>query len=708
MEPGTSPKPPARGGWSADHGPVTMSTTVDVSDSLDEARTRLLKTARALNGAWAAALCSMGVLVVASLALLLVAVTVRPVYVIIWSVLLAATSYNLTRFWPRRRPRAGLLLGQRDSDALRAAVDPDGRLAWPDVVRLVPRAELELAEGELALGMPLLACLDPGELRELLEVAAVQASVEDVRMVRWALRVAHGDIGRPLVGRRPRLTWPTVRLTEGLRVRAAQLDADLGNWVGACERAAVTASRPSAVVLSSRDQIAEAWALMCIEWLEPAFARGRRHLAPFTALRHFVEGADAAGWLKQPRPWWPTTGAAARIVEAHEDALAPELDERGARLQPITWDQHPLEVTVPHWRALVTEVLDAARRTTRDAAVTLESVLVLMESGEGRVLADATAADRGLTWGETAAYGEWSERFVSRTLTAAIGIAAIDSSQFRPRWSWPEGTALVADDGWTLPLDSIVSEVLGMVRDGDGLDKAYAELREALDELGIDVHEPLWLDQDTSVQPERPVGSFTAWQGLGARAVVVTDRALHVFRDVRASRFSDPERPAAPRDASVELRRRMLTVWQGDTTDQVLALAATDVRRARLGPAIGGLWWRLILSCADGSVVLRGRGDGFEEEAEIKEWLGDRVETVWMHSTPRVRKVRNAVGLGGMTLGTLALLWGMLLTIAPPGGMPEALPAVLALSGFGALLVAMTPDWMLELKLLLRRRARAS
>ena len=207
-----------------------------------------------------------------------------------------------------------------------------------------------------------------------------------------------------------------------------------------------------------------------------------------------------------------------------------------------------------------------------------------------------------------------------------------------------------------------------------------------------------------SAQPERPIGSFTAWQGLGARAVVVTDRALHVFRDVQARRVDDPLRPSAPRDASVELRRRMLTVWQGDTTDQVLALAASEVRRARFGPAIGGLWWRLTLSCADGTVVLRGRGDGLDEEAEVKVWLGDRVETVWMHSPPAVRNVRNAVGLGGMTLGSLALMWGVLLTIAPPGGMPEALPAVLALGGFGALLVALTPDWMLQLKLQFKRR----
>jgi len=682
---------------------VTVSATVDVSDSLEEARTRLLKTARALNGAWAAALCSMSMLVVASLVLLLVATTMRPVYVVIWSVLLAATSFNLTRFWPRRRTRPGRLLSKDEAAALRSVLDPQGKVVWPDVVRLVPRAELELGEGELVLGMPLLACLEQNELAELLLVAAVQAAVEQERPVRWALRVAHGDIGRPLVGRRMRLSWPTAQLTEGLRARAAQLEADLGNWAGACERAASSATRSSSVVIASRNQVAEAWALMQTEWLQPAFARGRRHRAPFTGLRHFVEGADAAGWLKHPRPWWPPTGVIAELVQAHEDAVALELDDRSDRLKPITWEEHPQEVTVPHWRALVTEVLDAARRTTHDPAVTLESVLRLMESGEGRVLADATAADRGLTWGETAAYGEWSERFVSRTLTAAIGIAAIDSLQFHPQWSWPDGSSLAAEDGWRLPLDSIVAEVLGMVRDGDGLDKAYAELREALAELAIDIHEPLWLDSDASVDPERPIGSFTARQGLAARVVVVTDRAVHVFRDAKGPRLDYPERPAAPRDASVELRRRMLTVWQGDTTDEVLTVAASDVRRARLGPAIGGLWWRLTLSGDAGTVVLRGRGDGLDEEVEVKEWLGDRVETVWMHSKPAVRGVRNAVGLAGVTIGSLGVLWGVLLTIAHPGGLPDALPSVLAMGGFGALLVALVPDWLLQLKRRYRR-----
>ncbi len=220
---------------------MTLSTTVDVSDSLDEARTRLIKTARALNGAWAAALCSMLSLVVVSLVLLVVATTLRPVYVVIWSVLLAATGYNLTRFWPRRHaPLGAAARPGRSASHCAASVDPrrpDGvagrRCGWS------PRPELELAEGELVLGLPLLACLDADELRELLTVAAVQASVEDEREVRWALRVAHGDIGRQLVGRRPRLTWPTLRITETLRARAAALEADLGNWAGACERAAV-------------------------------------------------------------------------------------------------------------------------------------------------------------------------------------------------------------------------------------------------------------------------------------------------------------------------------------------------------------------------------------------------------------------------------------------------------------------------------------
>jgi hypothetical protein len=681
---------------SSDHAHVTMSATVDVSDSLDEARTRLLRTARALNGAWAAALCSMATLVVASMALLVVASTVRPVYVVIWSVLLAATGYNLTRFWPRRVDRRGVRLSKEERVALRGFLDPHGAVAWPDVVRLVPWPELELAEGELVLGMPLVACLDQTELHELLMVAAMQASVEQERSVRWAFRVAHGEIGRPLVGRRDRPTWTTSRLTELLRSRAAALEADLDNWAGACERAAVRAHRSTAAAQASRDQVADAWALMRTEWLDPAFARGRRHVAPFTGLRHFVEGAAAAGWLSE-RPWWSPTGLLADLVDRYEGAVALQLDGRAERLAPITWEQHPAEVGVADWRLLVAEVLDAARRTSYDAAVNLDSVLLLLEHGEGPALAWATAADRGIAPAADAAYPEWSEKFVSRVLTAAISIAAIDSRHFRPRWSWPHGTQLVADDGWTLPVESIVSDVLGMVRDGHGLDKAYAELREALEALDIDVHEPLWLDHGPNSRPERPIGSFAARQGLAARLVVVTDRSLHVFRDPKGARLARLMRPVSPRRASIELRKRMLKVWQGDVTDQVLTVTANQVRRARVGPATGGLWWRLTLNTTDGTVVLRGRGDGLEEESEVREWLGERVRRTWLDAAPAVRSARNAVGLGGAILGTVALVVGVLLTILRPDGMPEPLPVALAVGGFAALVLAVLPDAVAEL-----------
>ena len=686
---------------------MTLAATVDVSDSLDEARTRLIKTARALNGAWAAALCSMLSLVVFSLVLLVVATTLRPVYVVIWAVLLAAAGYNLTRFWPRRTPRSGRQLSKSERVALRGVLDPDGRMAWPDVVRLVPRPELELGEGELVLGLPLLACLDADELRELLTVAAVQASVEDEREVRWALRVAHGDIGRQLVGRRPRLSWATLRITETLRSRAAALEADLGNWAGACERAAVAAlrssSRSGAAAQEARDEVADAWHLLQQEWLAPAFARGRRHATPFTGLRHFVEGAAAAGWLGSTRPTWPTTGVIADLVARHEEAVARELGPRRSRLQPITWADHPAEVELPRWRALVTDVLDAARRTTGDPAVTLDTVLVLLENGRSHELAEATAVERGLTPAHTTAYAEWHEKFTSRLLTAAVAVAAVDSLQFKPEWAWPEGTRLSADDGWELPLESVVAEVLGLIREGAGPEKAYGELREALVRLDIDVHEPLWLDHDLVHRPERPIGSFAARQGLAARMAIVTDRSLHVFQDTKGARLNRILGPVTQRDASFELRKRMLKVWQGDTGDQVLTVAAEDVRRARIGPATGGLWWRLTITGVDGTVVLRGRGDGRVEEAEVREWLGDRVERPWLTAAPAVRSARNVVGLAGVTLGTLALLWAVVLTAVSPSGMPDPLPALLAVGGFAGLLVALLPDAVVDLAQRMRR-----
>lgn len=655
-----------------------MSASVDVSDSLDEARTRLLHTARALLGAWAAVCCAMAALVVGSVVALVVAATLHPVYVVIWSALAVASAYNLTRFWPRRTAAVGPVLSRRRRRDLQAWVDPERLLDWPDVVRLSARPEVELSEGELVLGLPLLACLDRVELRALVEVAVVQAEVEDVRTVRWALRVAHGDVGRPMPGRRVRAHWPTSPLTHTLRQRAAALDADLGNWAGACERTLVGTSRTIATATAGRDQVVEAWSLFRTEWLQPAAARGRRHVAPFTGLRHFVEGAEAAGWLAHPRPWWPPTGPLAELVARYEEQVAVGLDRRGRDLVPVTWAEHPAEVTLPHWRALVSEVLDTARRSTRDDAVTLESVLHLMES--------------------TASTAEpFAEKMVTRVLHAAVCVAAVDSGRYRPAWAWPGGTRLEGEDGWVLPVDSIVGEVLEMVRLGRGLPRAYAELRTALTQLGIDPHEPLWLDHDDELRAARPIGSFVARQQLAPRLVVLTDRSLHVFRDPAGPRLGQLLRPHTPRDATAALRRRMLTVWQGETTDQTLAVDAADVRRARIGPATGGLWWRLTLDCVDRTVVLRGRGDGVPEADELARWLGREPERTWQHTSPALLRLRHGLGLVGTVLGTLAVLAGVALTAVAPAGAPEALAPALATGGFAALVLAVLPDALVEL-----------
>ena len=299
-----------------------MSTTVDVSDSLDEARTRLLKTARALNGAWAAALCSMVLLVVGSFALLVFAVT-DPAGVRHHLVGAAGSDrHNLTRFC--RAAGRALACCSASRRPTPCATPSTRKAGWPGLTwsgwcrgpsSSWPRASW-------CSGCPCLPVSTRPSCGLLLVAACSRRSRTSARCGGRSGSPTAKSAGRWWAAGSP---GSTPRLTEGLRARAAQLDADLGNWAGACERAAFDSSRRTAVVMSSRDQIVEAWTLIRNEWLKPAFARGRRHVTPFTGLRQFVEAADAAGWLKHPRPWWPPTGAMAGIVGAHEEALALEL-----------------------------------------------------------------------------------------------------------------------------------------------------------------------------------------------------------------------------------------------------------------------------------------------------------------------------------------------------------------------------------------------
>ena len=69
---------------------------------------------------------------------------------------------------------------------------------------------------------------------------------------------------------------------------------------------------------------------------------------------------------------------------------------------------------------------------------------------------------------------------------------------------------------------------------------------------------------------------------------MLTDRSLHLFRDPQGPRLAGLFAPSDPHADRVELRKRMLTVWQGDTTDQVLTFATDDVRRAASDPRRAG------------------------------------------------------------------------------------------------------------------------
>ena len=327
------------------------------------------------------------------------------------------------------------------------------------------------------------------------------------------------------------------------------------------------------------------------EWVDPSLARGCWHPEPFSSLREFLAGVQAVGALDGALPARPTRGPVVDLVTTHEAAVADVFlgDRRADDLRTISWSAHPTMVTVPLWRAVVGEALDVSRQLTGLATPpTVEGVLGLVESGDLISVARHVAPDHGFDPEDTdwVSMSRWVGGYPTLLLTAVVGMAAIDSGRFRPRWSWPEGTSLVNEDGWVLPLHPIANEVL---RPQDRTAApAILELGMALGELGIDVTGPLWLTRERSdtSSAERPTGSFVAYQGLGSRQVIVTDRALHVFgrpwsaglRNHYAKRMRGAD----------ELRTRMLRVWQGDETDQTAYLLDADIRKARFSVLTGG------------------------------------------------------------------------------------------------------------------------
>jgi hypothetical protein len=672
--------------------------------ALHEARSRLLRTARAAQRAWLLALGLAMLLAVAAAVLFAVSLFVNPGYVLMWTIFLSAAIINLTRFWPQPTAVPGVTLGDEEVRRLRHGLDPHAP-GWPEHARLVPEPVASVVGRHLTLGMPLLACLSSDDLRRLVAVAArASASVEEDSVIKRALALVDGDIGRS-VWFWPRHGRGSRGLTRQIHLALTDFSAEHQRWLAAFRTNAEASSTRDSLALHHQDLVVEGWQLMRKEWLDPALERGCWHAEPFSSLREFLAGAQAAGLLDGALPARPSRGPIVDLVLTHEEAVADVLlgERRADELVTIGWAGHPTEVTVPVWRSVVGEALDVSRELTGLATPpTVEGVLALVESGDLVAVARQVAPDHGFDPEDTdwVTMSRWVGGYPALLLTAVVGMASIDSGRFRPRWSWPDGTVLVDSNGWVLPLHQVADEVLRP--QGRSGVPTVVELGLALGELGVDVTEPLWLTRGSggSGQTERPTGSFVAYQGLGSRQVIVTDRAVHVFgrpwseglRDHYASRMRGAD----------QLRTRMLRVWQGDETDQTAYLPDAEVRRAKFSVLTGGSRWRLVVHARQQKLTLRGLGDGRAEEEQVARLLGDRLTTTWLHSPRELLAVRNAVGRLGLALGGPALLLALVLSLIAPDSWPDSTAPLVALGGVLALLLAVLPDLVMEVVWLVR------
>ena len=394
------------------------------------------------------------------------------------------------------------------------------------------------------------------------------------------------------------------------------------------------------------------------EWVDPSLARGCWHAEPFSSLREFLAGVQAVGALDGALPARPSRGPLVDLVTTHEAAVADVLlgERRADDLRTISWSAHPTMVTVPLWRAVVGEALDVSRQLTGLATPpTVEGVLGLVESGDLISVARHVAPDHGFDPEDTdwVTMSRWVGGYPTLLLTAVVGMAAIDSGRFRPRWSWPDGTSLVNENGWVLPLHPIANEVL-RPQDRDR-SSGHPRARDGAGRAGDRRHRAA-VAHPRAERPspaERPTGSFVAYQGLGSRQVIVTDRALHVFGRPWSAGLRNHY--AMRMRGADELRTRMLRVWQGDETDQTAYLP----RRGHPQGPVQRPHRRLALAAraprprreADPA---RASGTGARQEEQVAALLGDRLTTSWLHSPRELLAVRNAIGRVGMVVAGLA------------------------------------------------------
>ena len=399
--------------------------------ALHEARSRLLFTARAVQRAWLLAVGLTILLAVAAATLFAISLFVSPTYVLIWTVLLSAALFNVTRYWPQRVEAPGVMLAADEARRLRQSLDPHAP-TWPGSVQLVPEPEITVGGRH-----PRSACrCSPA----------------------WRRRTSAAWSHWPLVRRRPRRTtpWsgarsPWQRATSaaacslwrrasarprGLSGRIESALVEFGvehdRWLKAFRENAESSSTRDALSLHHRDLVVEGWQLMRTEWLDPSLERGCWHPAPFSSLRDFLAGAQAAGILDGALPTRPPRGPVVDLVETHELEVADVLlgERRADDLRTIDWSQHPVEVTVPSWRAIVDEALDVSRQLSGlSTPPTVEGVLGLVESGDLVAVARQVAPEHGFDEENTdwVTMSRWVGGYPTLLLTAVVGMAALDS-----------------------------------------------------------------------------------------------------------------------------------------------------------------------------------------------------------------------------------------------------------------------------------------
>ena len=235
------------------------------------ARRKLVAAARRVNRMWALTVYGSAAFCVFWL-LLGVAACVAGEWVVGAICLVPAIplAYNVARFLPRTPeiPRSWFAPSVEDEQLLQdwLAAHAGG---WRPEVALAADVRVEVAEGRLVLGLPLIACLRAEEIAVLVKDArAVHEPDTHPAVARADGLVRRGVPGRHLALQRAREAWAQA-------VRSRYDD----RWPRAVA---------AATTVDEAQQILK-------QWLDPALDQGKWHADAFSALRAFLDGWESMG-----------------------------------------------------------------------------------------------------------------------------------------------------------------------------------------------------------------------------------------------------------------------------------------------------------------------------------------------------------------------------------------------------------------------------